>query len=208
MNIIKKPFRYTFFNATFIIIGLNLGIFFLTMIFPQLFIYLGLSYPGLLCRFYWQPLTYFFVHDGLSHILFNMLALFFFGIPVERTLGSREFLLFYFLSGILVGLLSIALYRLIGYYRLFLVGASGAVYALLFAYAVIFPRNVIYIWGIIPVAAPLLVLIYAVIEIMSQISGGSGVAHLAHLSGLAVAWIYFIVRMGIHPLRVWKDAWR
>lgn len=79
---------------------------------------------------------------------------------------------------------------------------------IVFFLTMIFPRNVIYIWGIIPVAAPLLVFVYALIEITSQISGGSGIAHLAHLAGFAVAWIYFVARMGIHPLKVWKDAWR
>lgn len=207
MNIIRKPFRHTFFNATSIIIALNLIVFFLTMIFPRLQIYLGMSYFGILLHYYWQPLTYLFVHSGWSHILFNMLALFFFGISVERAVGSKEFLLFYFLCGILDGIISTVLYRFLGI-TVLLVGASGAVYALLFAYAVIFPRNVIYIWGIIPVAAPLLVFVYALIEIISQISGGSGIAHLAHLAGFAVAWIYFIARMGIHPLKVWKDAWR
>ncbi len=207
MNIIRKPFRYSFFNATSIIIALNLIVFFLTMIFPRLQVYLGMSYFGILLHYYWQPLTYLFVHSGWSHLLFNMLALFFFGISVERAVGSKEFLLFYFLCGILDGIISTVLYRLLGI-TVLLVGASGAVYALLFAYAVIFPRNVIYIWGIIPVAAPLLVFVYALIEITSQISGGSGIAHLAHLAGFAVAWIYFFARMGIHPLKVWKDAWR
>ena len=207
MNIIRKPFRYSFFNATSIIIALNFIFFFLTMIFPRLQVYLGMSYFGILLHYYWQPLTYLFVHSGWSHILFNMLALFFFGISVERAVGSKEFLLFYFLCGILDGIISTVLYRFLGI-TVLLVGASGAVYALLFAYAVIFPRNVIYIWGIIPVAAPLLVFVYALIEITSQISGGSGIAHLAHLAGFAVAWIYFVARMGIHPLKVWKDAWR
>ncbi|MFW5629774.1 MAG: rhomboid family intramembrane serine protease, partial [Acetivibrio ethanolgignens] len=72
-------------------------------------------------------------------------------------------------------------YRLLGI-TVLLVGASGAVYALLFAYAVIFPRNIIYIWGIIPVAAPLLVFVYALIEITSQISGGSGIQELTRLT--------------------------
>ena len=207
MNIIRKPFRYSFYHAISIIIALNLIVFFLTMIFPRLQVYLGMSYFGILLHYYWQPLTYLFVHSGWSHILFNMLALFFFGISVERAVGSKEFLLFYFLCGILDGIISTVLYRLLGI-TVLLVGASGAVYALLFAYAVIFPRNVIYIWGIIPVAAPLLVFVSALTEITSQISGGSGIAHLAHLAGFAVAWIYFVARMGIHPLKVWKDAWR
>jgi membrane associated rhomboid family serine protease len=87
-------------------------------------------------------------------------------------------------------------------------GASGAIYALLLAYAVIFPRSMIYIWGIIPVPSPLLVLIYGAISLFSQIMGGGGVAHLAHLMGFVLAWIYFLARMGINPVKVWKDAWK
>lgn len=104
MNIIRKPFRYSFFNATSIIIALNLIVFFLTMIFPRLQVYLGMSYFGILLHYYWQPLTYLFVHSGWSHILFNMLALFFFGISVERAVGSKEFLLFFFCAEFLMGL--------------------------------------------------------------------------------------------------------
>lgn len=208
MSLIRKPFRYSFFHATFIIIALNMAVFFLTSIFPGLKLYMGISFAGLvLCHFYWQPVTYLFVHAGASHILFNMLALLFFGIQIERAVGSKEFLLFYFLCGILDGIISVVLYSFLGM-QMLIIGASGAVYALLFAYAVIFPRNIIYIWGIIPVAAPLLVFIYALIEIISQIFGGLGIAHLTHLAGFAAAWIYFIARMGIHPLKIWKDAWR
>ena len=91
----------------------------------------------------------------------------------------------------------------------FLMGASGALYGLLFAFAVIFPRNNIYFWGIIPIPAPILVAIYVGIEISSQLlSFRDGVAHLTHLVCFAVAWIYFVVRMGINPWKVWKDAYR
>ena len=91
----------------------------------------------------------------------------------------------------------------------FLIGASGAIYAILFAYAVIFPKNKIYIWAIIPVQAPLLIVIYAVIELGSQIFGfKTGIGHISHLLGLVFAWIYLVVRMGINPLKVWRDAYR
>ena len=69
--------------------------------------------------------------------------------------------------------------------------------------------NEISIWGIIPVPAPLLVVIYAVIEVGSQFLGrNTGVAHLTHLTGFALAWIYLVVRMGLHPIKIWKDAYR
>ena len=71
-----------------------------------------------------------------------------------------------------------------------------------------FPRSIIFIWGIIPVPAPIMVLGYAVIEFVSQFVGSSNVAHMTHLAGFGFAWLYFVVRMGVHPVRVWKDAYR
>lgn len=204
-NLLRRPFRYAFFNTTWIIILINIVIFLLLRLFPRLAIYLGMSFAGLYRHYYWQAVTYLFVHSGWSHIIFNMLALLFFGIGVERAMGSKEFLLFYFICGILDGLFSILIYTLLGM-PVLLVGASGAIYAVLFAYAVLFPRNRIFIWGILPVRAPILVAAYAVIEILSQIFGGGGVAHLAHLIGFVLAWLYFVVRMGIHPIKIWKES--
>ena len=72
-----------------------------------------------------------------------------------------------------------------------------------------FPRSVIYIWGLIPVPSPLLVIIYAVVELGSQIIGAGGnVSHMTHLFGFLAAWLYFVIRMGIHPLKIWKDSYR
>lgn len=185
---------------------INVAVFLLLALFPHLSVYyLGMSYGGLRHHYYWQVVTYLFVHSGWSHIIFNMLALLFFGMAVERAMGSKEFLLFYFVCGILDGVITIVIYRLLRINAL-LMGASGAIYAVLFAYAVIFPRSRVYIWGILPVRAPVLVFGYAVIEILSQIFGSNiGVAHLAHLAGFALAWVYFVVRMGIHPIRVWRN---
>lgn len=209
MNILHKPFRYTFINSTLIIVLINIAVFFLTSIFSGLDSYLGLSVAGCLYyHFWWQPVTYMFTHAGISHILFNMLTLYIFGISVERAIGSKEFLLLYFFCGIFDGLISLLLYYLTGQ-GVLLVGASGAIYSILLVYAVLFPRSIISIWGIIPVPAPILVVIFAVIELGSQFTGLSmNVAHLTHLTGFALGWLYLVVRMGIHPIRVWKDAYR
>jgi Uncharacterized membrane protein (homolog of Drosophila rhomboid) len=183
-------------------------VFFVTMAFPQLKGYLGLSVEGcIVYHFWWQPVTYLFVHSNVEHILFNMIGLFCFGIMVERAIGSKEFLLLYFFCGILDGLISLLLYYFMGT-NVLLIGASGAIYSILLVYAVLFPRSVISIWGIIPVPAPLLVIIYAVIEIGSQFIGASNVAHLTHLTGFVLAWLYLVVRMGLHPIKIWKDAYR
>lgn len=208
MNLIRKPFRYSFFNATFVIIAANIVVFLAVNIFPGLYPRLGLSVINCVGRgFWWQPVTYMFVHSGFTHILLNMFGIFMFGLQVERAIGSKEFLLFYFLCGILDGLISLALYFFSGYYYVNLVGASGALYSILLIFAVLFPKSIIGVYGIIPVPAPLLVLGYAVIELGSHFRGGSNVAHLTHLTGFAIAWLYLIVRMGLHPIKIWKNAW-
>ena len=215
-SIIKKPFRYTFQNISFIIILVNVLVYFFTTMIRRLYgsdalyIYLSLNVINVvLYKMFWQFITYMFVHGSLSHLFFNMLALFFFGSMLEKAMGSKEFLLFYLLTGFLSGFLSFLIYYFTGGHRVFLMGASGAIYAVLLAYAVYFPRNRIFIWGIVPVPAPILVAVYAGIEFASQfLSLRSGVAHITHLAGFGFAWLYLQIRIGVNPLKVWKHAFR
>jgi len=96
-----------------------------------------------------------------------------------------------------------------GAYLVILLGASGAVFAVLLAFAVFFPQAVIFVMGIIPVRAPILVLIYAAIEIYSQVFNvGGGVAHLTHLAGLGAAYLYFLLRFRINPMDVFMNRRR
>lgn len=211
-NILHKKFSYSFNYATLIIVAVNVAAFILTgsgrnANFQYLF---GLQ-PVLFTRahYYWQLLTYMFMHGSWSHLLGNMIGLLFFGLYIERQLGSKEFLLFYLLCGILCGAASLAIYLAAGFYGVLLVGASGAVYAVLLLFAVIFPRATVFIMGIVPAPAPLLVAIYAGIAVFEQVFGmNQGVAHMTHLSGFAAAWIYCLVRYGVNPIKVWKNAFR
>ncbi len=172
----------------------------LTMIASSSFYYLAMVPSLVLHGFVWQFVTYMFVHSGISHIAFNMLALFFFGQAVERRMGSREFLLFYLLTGALAGVFSFIVYFLTGM-NVVLLGASGAVYAVTFAYAVYYPDSLIYVFGIIPLKARTLVLLFAGISIFYQFAGfRTGVAHLTHLAGFGFAFLYFIVREGTNPI--------
>lgn len=139
---------------------------------------------------------------------FNMLALFFFGVPVERKIGTKEFILYYLLIGTIGGILSFLVYAATGFYTITLIGASGAIFGVLLLYAVLYPNSVIYIWGVIPVPAPLLILGYAVIELISIFSIGDGVAHLTHFIGLIAGWVYIRIRFGIKPLKVWNSTGR
>lgn len=172
-----------------------------------------------------QPFTYMFMHAGPRHVFFNMLGLFFFGTQVERTIGSNEFLLFYLTTGFLAGVFSLAVFWISGTIELqtleaagysalelanytprawatTLLGASGAVFAVLLAFATYYPNARIFIFGILPIRAAVLVGLYTVIELWSQISGRpTGVAHLTHLAGFGFAFLYLQVRMGINPAR-------
>ena len=200
---IRKPFRFTNGNVTLVLIGLNILVYALTSVVRDAYVYLALI-PGAVLQlgWVWQPVTYMFVHANFTHLLFNMLGLFFFGSAVERSLGSREFAMFYLLTGTLAGIFSLFAFAAGGLLGIRLVGASGAVYAVLLAFAVINPRARIFIWGLIPVSAPILVAGYTVIELWSHLFGaGGGVAHLTHLAGFGFAALYFPVRHGINPIR-------
>jgi len=203
MNIIRQPFRYENNGAVYWLIGINILVF-VAMYFLG---FRGLTYylsmiPGLVIQrgWIWTFVTYMFVHGSFSHILFNMLALLIFGMHVERQMGSREFLLFYFVTGALAGIFSFVVYYLTGSYRVILMGASGAIFAVELAYAVFFPHSIIYLWGILPLRAPVMVLGFTALELVSSIFGLSqGVAHLTHLAGFAFAWLYFVIRFGMNP---------
>lgn len=209
MKFLRKPFKYTYKNAVLVIALINVSVFILTSLFRNLSTYLGLV-PILVveAQTYWQFFTYQFVHGDFFHLAFNMLALFFFGVPVERKIGTKEFILYYLLIGTIDGVLSFLVYAATGFYIISLVGASGAIFGVLLLYAVIYPNSVVYLWAVIPVPAPLLILGYAVIELISIFSVGDGVAHLTHFIGLLAGWVYIRIRFGIKPLKVWNSTGR
>src|SRR5687767_10686815 len=158
-----------------------------SQVYPILFYQLQLV-PALIPTRPWTLVTYMFLHDpsGFSHILFNMLALYFFGSRVELRIGSRHFILLYLISGITGGLLSLAFTP-----RAAIIGASGAVFGVSFAFAYFWPRERIYIWGVLPIEARWLVIFYAGMDLFGGITGSrTGVAHFAHLGGFVGAWIY------------------
>jgi len=117
-------------------------------------------------------------------------------------MGSKEFLLYYLVTGALAGVFSFFVYFLTGELRVFLMGASGALYAVQLAFAVYNPNAIIYIWGILPLRAPIMVLGFTVLSIFFVITGSGGnVAHLTHLAGFGFGWLYFLLRFGVNPWR-------
>ena len=132
----------------------------------------------------WTIITYMFLHGGIGHIFFNMLSLFFFGPRLESRLGGRQFLILYFVSGIMGALLSFALAPASG-----VIGASGAVFGVMLAYASFWPRDQILIWGILPVEARVMVIAMTVLALFGGFTGGGGIAHFAHLGGFLGGWL-------------------
>jgi len=156
----------------------NVLVFFLQQTMPGLEVQLAFI-PSLILARPWTIVTYMFVHAGLTHILFNMIALYFFGPRVEQRIGSERFFSLYMISGITGGLLSFIFAPAAP-----IVGASGAIFGVMLAYARFWPRDRIYIWGVLPIEARWLVIGYTVLSLWWGFGGGaSGTAHFAHLGG-------------------------
>ncbi|MEW6060722.1 MAG: rhomboid family intramembrane serine protease [Bacteroidota bacterium] len=139
---------------------------------------------------FWQLFTYMFMHANFTHILFNMLALWMFGMELEHVMGSRKFLIFYLLCGFgggLANLLIAPMFTSVGP----TVGASGAVYGVLLAFGMLFPDRPIYVYFLLPIKAKYFVVMYMALEIFS-IGSMDGIAHFAHLGGALVGFLYLI----------------
>ena len=176
----------------------NVVMFILTNLQPGITMHL-MFVPALLLEQPWTLFTYMVLHDGTFHILFNMLGLFFFGPRLEEELGSRDFLLLYFISGITGGLLSFITPHVA------IVGASAAVYGIFLAFAMIWPREQLLIWGIVPVEARYLVVIMTALSLFGGLSGGGNVAHFAHLGGFVGGFAYLRFRSRRSPLRRFQE---
>jgi rhomboid family protein len=206
-SFIRRPLPYVYNNAALMLILVNVAVYFINSAIPDTR-YLFAMIPSFIVGrgYIWQFVTYMFTHADMSHILFNMLGLFFFGVQVERRMGSYEFVLFYMLTGILAGFFSFLVFYFSGTVTI-LLGASGAVFAVLLAFATYYPDARIFIMGIIPVKSTHLVIGYTAIELFSQLmSVRSGVAHLTHLAGFGFAFLYFILRLGINPVDVFRGG--
>jgi len=143
----------------------------------------------------WQLITYSFFHEGFSHIFLNMLGLVMFGSDIERVWGRSRFLTYYFTCVLSAGLTQLVFTWATGSMGP-TVGASGGVFGLLLAFALLFPRRtVILIFPPIPMPAWLFVAVYGLIELLQGVTGTqAGVAHFAHLGGMLGGWL--LIRYG------------
>lgn len=148
--------------------------------------------PEAVVRFFavWELATYLFLHGSFTHILWNMLALWMFGAELERSWSTKRFLQFYFFCGIGAGICVVIANYIVGTPQTPTIGASGAIFGILLAYAMMYPNRTI-LWGfLIPIQVKWFVLIIGTIAFLSAIWGNSGVSEFAHLGGLLFAYIF------------------
>jgi membrane associated rhomboid family serine protease len=178
----------------------NVGAFVLSFFAPALMVGLfGLRPVAVVTELQvWRLVTYLFIHDpsGFGHILFNMLALWMFGVDLERRWGTRAFVRYYAITGVgagiatvLISLLPFAATREI--YLANTIGASGAIYGLLLAWAVLFPARQILFMFIFPLPARVAALLMGAMSFFAAVGGTNGsVAEATHLAGFVIGWFY------------------
>lgn len=150
----------------------------------------------------WQPFTYMFLHGNFQHLFFNMFGLWMFGRRIEYDLGTRHFLIYYFVCGVGAAILNI----MVNWLQLFngadaelirsisTIGASGAVYGLLLAYGIMHPNDVfMMLIPPLPVKAIWLVIGYGIIELFEGILISDNIAHFAHLGGMLFGYILLVI---------------
>ena len=150
----------------------------------------------------WRLFSYLFLHGDFFHILFNLLTLYFFGPELERLWGTARFYRFYFITGVGAGLFVTFSQP---YSLAVTMGASGAIYGLLVAFAVNFPNRIVYLYAVFPVRVKHLVVGIFIIAFFASWSGAGGrISHVAHLGGAVVGYLY--LRSWILMAR-WHDFW-
>ncbi|HTO42560.1 MAG TPA: rhomboid family intramembrane serine protease, partial [Burkholderiales bacterium] len=151
----------------------------------------------------WQPITYSFLHGGTTHLFFNMLALWMFGTDIERVWGPRRFLIYYFVCVVSAAAAQLLVAQMSSGPAYPTIGASGGVFGVLLAFGMMFPRRmVMLLFPPIPMPAWLLVTLYGGLELLLGVTGTqAGVAHFAHLGGMAGGYLLIQYWRGRLPIR-------
>ncbi len=155
---------------------------------------------------YWQLLTSVFMHGGLLHIFFNMYGLFIFGKPLEARWGKAKFLGFYLVTGVLANAASVLFFKFIPFggnqMEVHLLGASGAIFGIILAFAGYNPNAVLLLYFIIPLKVKWAVLIFAGMEIIAEVTQAKdGIAHITHLFGFLFGYLYLLVFFKINAIK-------
>lgn len=161
----------------------------------------GLFYAGSYWFHWWQPLTYMFLHANFGHLFFNMFALWMFAPAIENEWGTRRFTIYYLVCGLGAALVQELVWMAMGAgvgTMAVTIGASGAVFGILFAFGWLFPNVPMFLLFIpIPIRARVFVIIYAAIELMEALQSAAGhsvdnIAHFAHLGGFLFGWLFIL----------------
>lgn len=139
----------------------------------------------------WQLITYQFMHGGFSHIFFNMFMLWMFGMEIENIWGSKKFIYYYLICGIAAGLAQLFIAPLFSTPAV-TIGASGAIFGIMIAFAMLFPDRYIFLYFLIPIKAKYLIGFLFILEIFWIGDAGSNVAHLAHLGGALAGFLFIL----------------
>jgi membrane associated rhomboid family serine protease len=171
----------------------NVAMFLATWIYEPIILFLGLTPRIVIEQFWiWQLATYAFLHGGAVHILFNMLGIWMFGVELERLWGTRQFVKYYAITGVGAGLTVLAVGLVLGpsseTYRIPTIGASGALYGLLVAFAYYYPDRPLLMFFLFPIPAKYFVMIVGAMAFLS--APQSRVSEAAHLGGLVIGYLY------------------
>src|SRR5579864_6384027 len=162
----------------------------------------------------WQLATYMFLHGGLGHILWNMLALWMFGREFEQLWGTRRFLRFYFFCGIGAGVCVVIANYLFGNPRVATIGSSGAIYGILLASAVLWPDRQILFYFLIPIKMKYFVMIIGAIAFLNSFNTSSAVSDIAHLGGMLFGYVFLKMPRQLkdggsfHPVESLRQGYR
>ncbi len=186
----------------------NVSIFIFQTFLDYSFILIFGLVPHLVWKEYyiWQLFTYQFLHGGLFHLLFNMLALWMFGCDLERRWGSRFFTKYYFVSAIGGGILNAVL---MPSQMVPSIGASGGIYGILLAYGLTYPNRTVYFYFLFPIKMKHFVMIIGAISLYSSFTAShTGIAHLAHMGGMVFGYIYLRWGNPLVWIRIYFDQYR
>lgn len=192
------------------IVAINVLVFIATLVNQQFMVAnFAMFYPTSPFFRPWQIVTHMFMHGGFWHIFFNMYSLLMFGTVLERSIGSKKFLIFYFVTGLgavalhtgvewIEAQIFMANEQVMAYHNLLMtptLGASGAIYGVLIGYAMVYPQSrLTLLFPPVTLTAKWMVIIFAAIELFTGITGtADGVAHFAHLGGMLFGWL--LIRM-------------
>ncbi len=159
----------------------------------------------------WQLVTYMFLHGGISHILFNMLTLWMFGSMLESAWGTRRFLQLYFFSGIGAGICIVILNYILGGANVPTIGASGAIFGVMLACAMVWPDQIVLMSFLFPIKLKYMVMIFGAIAFLGAMNINSGVSNIGHLGGMLFGYIFMklprVRRSGYRPLGGIQDSY-